>query len=114
MHLSRGALEIPANDADLVVLAGDIARPREAVPWALSLGRPVVGYDHGGVGEQLAAILPEGRVPVGDRERVVERLQAWYRTPPQVPAEQPFTLERMLSATLEVYQDAAAGRDQGR
>jgi glycosyltransferase involved in cell wall biosynthesis len=80
---------------------------------ALSLGRPVVAYDHGGVGEQLAAILPEGRVPVGDRERVVERLQAWYRTPPQVPAGQPFTLERMLSVTLEVYQNAAAGRDQG-
>jgi glycosyltransferase involved in cell wall biosynthesis len=77
---------------------------------ALSLGKPVVAYDHGGVGEQLAVILPEGRVPVGDRGRVVERLQAWYRTPPQVPAQHPFTLERMLTATLEVYRDAVAAR----
>jgi len=75
---------------------------------ALSLGRPVVAYDHGGVGEQLAEILPEGRVPVGDVGAVVERLQAWYGTPPQVPARQPFTLERMLTATLDVYRDAAA------
>jgi len=77
---------------------------------ALSLGRPVVAYDHGGVGEQLAAILPEGRVPVGARERVVERLQAWYGTPPRVPAQQPFTLDRMLAATLEVYRELVAGR----
>jgi glycosyltransferase involved in cell wall biosynthesis len=77
---------------------------------ALSLGRPVLAYDHGGVGEQLAAILPEGRVPLGNQDQVVERLSAWYRTPPQVPARQPFTLERMLTATLEVYQDAAAAR----
>ena len=77
---------------------------------ALTLGRPVVAYDHGGVGEQLAAILPEGRVPVGDRERVVERLQAWYRTPPRVPDQQPFTLDRMLAATLEVYREVVAAR----
>lgn len=75
---------------------------------ALSLGRPVVAYDHGGVGEQLAEILPEGRVPVGDQAGVVERLVAWYGTPPQVPSRQPFTLERMLTATLEVYRDAVA------
>ena len=75
---------------------------------ALTLGKPVVAYDHGGVGEQLAVILPEGRVPVGDQRQVVERLLAWYRTPPQVPAQHPFTLERMLTSTLEVYQDAVA------
>ena len=42
LHLSRGVLEIPPNDADLVILAGDIARPREAVSWALGLSRPVL------------------------------------------------------------------------
>lgn len=77
---------------------------------ALSLGKPVVAYDHGGVAEQLAVILPQGRVPVGDQGQVVERLLAWYRTPPQVPARHPFTLERMLTATLEVYQEAVAAR----
>ena len=73
---------------------------------ALSLGRPVVAYDHGGVGEQLSEILPEGRVPVGDLDMCVKRLMAWYVAPPQVPTLHSFTLEHMLEATLEVYNEA--------
>ena len=34
--------EAPATDADLVVLAGDIARPAEAVAFARGLGKPVL------------------------------------------------------------------------
>lgn len=70
---------------------------------ALSLGIPVVGYDHGGVGEQLAAILPEGRVPVGDIDEVARRVRSWIEHPPSIPIDQPYTLERMLHSTLEVY-----------
>lgn len=77
---------------------------------ALSLGRPVLGYDHGGVGEQLRAILPVGAVPLGERAEVVARLAEWYRAPPAVPREQPYTLERMLGATLALYREAAAAR----
>lgn len=32
---------MPANDADVVVLAGDIGRPAQAVAWASQLGKPV-------------------------------------------------------------------------
>lgn len=42
LHLSRGNLEIPQNDADAVILAGDIARPLEAVSWAFGFGKPVL------------------------------------------------------------------------
>jgi predicted phosphodiesterase len=42
LHLGQGALEPPRNDADVVVLAGDIARPAEAVAWASSFGKPVL------------------------------------------------------------------------
>lgn len=42
LHLSQGDLPPPANDADVVVLAGDIARPPEAVAWASRLGKPVL------------------------------------------------------------------------
>ncbi|MEH6578329.1 MAG: glycosyltransferase [Amphritea sp.] len=38
-----------------------------AVLEALSLGVPVAGYDHGGVGEILATLYPQGRVPLGDQ-----------------------------------------------
>jgi len=42
LHLNCGALEIPCNDADVVILAGDIARPQEAVSWALGFAKPVL------------------------------------------------------------------------
>ena len=34
---------------------------------AMALGKPVVGYDCGGVGELLASHFPAGRVPLGER-----------------------------------------------
>lgn len=77
---------------------------------ALSLGRPVCGYDHGGVAEQLAAIFPEGRVPVGDWKGSAERIAQWHRLPPRVAAEHPYTLERMLSDVIGLYEELAGER----
>jgi glycosyltransferase involved in cell wall biosynthesis len=74
---------------------------------ALTLGKPVAGYDHGGVAEQLAAVFPDGRVPVGDRAALEETLARWYAQRPVVPTHNPFTLERMLRSTLEVYLELA-------
>ncbi len=82
---------------------------------ALSLGIPAAGYDHGGVAEQLRAVLPAGLVPVGDRRAMAELLAGWYRSPPAVPPTHPFTLRRMLDATLDVYEALAmpaGGADQ--
>jgi predicted phosphodiesterase len=42
LHLGLGALAPPDNDADVVILAGDIARPAAAVAWATSLRKPVL------------------------------------------------------------------------
>jgi len=42
LHLNCGALEIPRNDADVVILAGDVARPKEAASWALGFAKPVL------------------------------------------------------------------------
>ena len=42
LHLSRGALTLPENDADVAILAGDIARPPEAVAWASGFPIPVI------------------------------------------------------------------------
>ncbi len=76
---------------------------------ALSLGVPVAAYDHGGVAEQLAAIYPAGRVTVGDIDAMARLLALWFTAAPLVPRDQPFTLERMLTATLEVYRELVAG-----
>lgn len=42
LHLSVGGMDRPRNDADVVVLAGDIARPRQAAAWALDFDKPVL------------------------------------------------------------------------
>jgi predicted phosphodiesterase len=42
LHLGQGALALSPTDADLVILAGDIARPPQAVAWASQLGKPVL------------------------------------------------------------------------
>jgi len=42
LHLSQAGFTAPATDADVVVLAGDIARPPEAIAWARGLGKPVL------------------------------------------------------------------------
>ena len=42
LHLGFSAFDTPLNDADVVVLAGDIAPPRQAAAWALRLHKPVI------------------------------------------------------------------------
>ena len=42
LHLGFGSFDTPQNDADVVILAGDIARPREAAAWAMRFGKPVL------------------------------------------------------------------------
>lgn len=42
LHLSQGALAPPPTEADVVILAGDIARPQEAIAWASQFARPVL------------------------------------------------------------------------
>jgi hypothetical protein len=42
LPLAFGEPVIPSTDADLIVLAGDIGRPRESICWAYGLGKPVL------------------------------------------------------------------------
>lgn len=76
---------------------------------ALSLGRPVLGYAHGGVGEQLAVMYPAGAVPLGDIDAAVSTLSRWYREgAPNVSSERPFTLATMQAQTLALYRELNA------
>ena len=72
---------------------------------ALSLGVPVLGYDHGGVGEQLAAVLPQGAVGLGNMAALEEITYLWLQEMPTVPTEHPFTLQNMLERTLTLYSE---------
>jgi len=72
---------------------------------ALAIGKPVAGYDHGGVAEQLAAIFPSGCVALNDIDGMVRLLAQWYERSPLVPREIPFTRQKMLNDTLAVYTE---------
>lgn len=72
---------------------------------ALALGRPVAGYEHGGVGEQLSVLLPEGKVPTGNLTAMAELLKQWYAGTP-IPARvgAPYRREDMIEAHLRTYE----------
>ncbi|WP_282276173.1 glycosyltransferase family 4 protein [Stenotrophomonas sp. PS02297] len=74
---------------------------------ALAVGRPVLGWDHGGVGELLAELQPSGAVPRGDAPALAARAIELLRQPPSLPRRIPFTLRAMQRATLDTYGELA-------
>ena len=56
LHLGVRGMEHPQTDADIVILAGDIARPEPAIAWARGFGKPVlyVPGNHEFYGSSLA------------------------------------------------------------
>ena len=74
---------------------------------ALSVGRPVLGWAHGGVGELLAGLQPAGAVPAFDETRLAATAQALLAQPPPALATMPYTLQAMQGATLALYQELA-------
>ena len=80
LHLSLGALEIPRNDADAVILAGDIARPREAASWASGFSKPVLyvpgnhefyGGSIVGAADELKQLCAGTNIRVLDNDEVI-------------------------------------------
>ncbi|MFA6288642.1 MAG: glycosyltransferase family 4 protein [Opitutaceae bacterium] len=78
---------------------------------AFAIGKPVVGYDHGGVAEQLQKLFPEGAVPLRDVAGLVAATASILRTKavPGVVGE-PFTKAAMCAATLKVYRELVPGK----
>lgn len=72
---------------------------------ALSLGIPVIGYSHGGVSEQLSALLPEGNIDIGNIPEATMLTLNWLHKPPHVAKSQVFSLQNMLEKTIAVYQE---------
>ncbi|QBB69211.1 glycosyltransferase [Pseudolysobacter antarcticus] len=74
---------------------------------ALSLGRPVLGYAHGGVGELLAELFPVGAVPLRDRVALLTRATELLRMPPSLSPLTKYRLADMQAATLRLYAELA-------
>lgn len=78
---------------------------------ALSVGRPVVGWAHGGVGELLAALQPQGAVPAFDADRLFDAVRdALAHPPPPLATMHAYSLRAMQDATLALYHDLADDR----
>jgi glycosyltransferase involved in cell wall biosynthesis len=76
---------------------------------ALSLGRPVLGYAHGGIGEILAAHFPAGATPPGDIDALAARSCEFLAAPPAVGPYTGTTLAQMQAATLALYAELRGG-----
>ena len=70
---------------------------------ALSLGTPVIGYNHGGVKEQLEQLLPEGAIPVGKFGEAVTKVREWLSNPLRPSRNHLFTLDLMCTNTMSLY-----------
>ena len=110
-----GAVEMtPPTDAIAAAYAASdlvlqLSRKPEAfgrtVAEALSVGRGVLGWDHGGVGELLRELQPEGAVAPFDEGALASRARAMLAQPPSPPATIPYTLHAMQEATLGLYAE---------
>ncbi|MGV8922172.1 MAG: glycosyltransferase [Thermomonas sp.] len=72
---------------------------------ALAVGRPVVGWAHGGVGELLAQLQPEGAVVPFEMDALCQRAHELLVHPPLPASTIPYTLQAMQQATLDVYRE---------
>ncbi|MFA6041009.1 MAG: glycosyltransferase family 4 protein [Methylophilus sp.] len=75
---------------------------------ALSMGVPVIGYDHGGVHEQLQALLPQGAIAVENQQQLLTVTQQFLTQAPVVKRNTTFTLQAMLDKTYAVYMELLA------
>lgn len=80
------------------------------VAEALHMGRPVIGYDHGGVGEILGRLFPRGCVHPGNLDALASRTREFIEQAPVVPENRFYSIANMLEATLGLYEELAAGR----
>lgn len=102
--------EIMASSTAVLSLSQKPESFGRTVLEALSLGVPVVGYQHGGVGEILGHVYPGGRVTVGDTGAVADRLAAILDDPAAAKRairDHDFDVHRMCRETLALYGQLA-------
>ena len=79
LHLSLAGMDVAEPDADLVILAGDIARPDKALGWACQIRKPViyVAGNHEFYNGDLQGTLHELRSHCGGGHIHVLECDAW-------------------------------------
>lgn len=82
---------------------------------ALAIGTPVIGYDHGGVGEVLRDLYPSGATPLRDIEQLTARASQLLASERQlVPVFTKYRLADSLAAEVDLYEQMAGTATQRR
>ncbi len=71
---------------------------------ALSLGTPVVAYNHGGAAEVLDLLFPNGLTPPNNIDAATAKIVAFYKSPPTMNKVNSFTRQAMISKTIALYE----------
>ena len=74
---------------------------------ALSVGRPILGWAHGGVGELLRQWQPQGAVMPFDQDALLRTARELLARSPLPPVTMPDSLRAMQQATLALYEQLA-------
>ena len=72
---------------------------------SLAVGRPVVGWDHGGVGELLQRFLPSGAVRPFSLTALSDCVRQFLACPQEIERPESLTLDAMQKSTLRVYAE---------
>lgn len=80
----------------------------------LRLGKPVIGWDEGGVGEILQTIYPRGAVSPHDTQALVTRIREWFKESSWPTEHSEFRRQTMCDDTLAVYHELAVAKQQSR
>ena len=78
LHLGQGLLALPDSDADVVILAGDVARPKEAIAWASGFTKPVlyVPGNHEFYGSSISGAVLRTLATYADPEKPQNRCRS--------------------------------------
>jgi glycosyltransferase involved in cell wall biosynthesis len=107
---SRGDVRDVYAVSDLVLQLS--TRPESfgrVVAEALCMGRPVLGYDHGGVGELLRSLYPAGCVPPRDLDAACARAKTLLTAAPPVDSAPVPKVSDLQRRTLSVYSELING-----
>jgi glycosyltransferase involved in cell wall biosynthesis len=81
------------------------------VPEALSLGVPVIAWNHGGVREVLQEMFPPGAVDPDNLPALIQKTREFLDHPPMVENSEAFSLHNSMEQTMKLYLAALEKED---
>lgn len=81
------------------------------VPEALSLGVPVIAWDHGGVHEILRKMFPIGAVEPDNLPALIQKTREFLQRTPTVNESDAFSLQKSMEQTMRLYNAALVKED---